>query len=42
MGLAKIFIGRLFKKVFTKADHIQAIRNHLGRLGEENGSNGAD
>jgi len=29
MGLAKIFIGGLFKKVFTKADHIQAISNYL-------------
>jgi len=29
MGLAKIFIGGLFKKVFTKADYIQAISNYL-------------
>ena len=29
MGLAKIFIGGLFKKVFRKADHVQAISNYL-------------
>ena len=29
MGLAEIFIGGLFKKVFTKADYIQAISNYL-------------
>jgi len=29
MGLAKIFIGGLFKKVFTKADYVQAISNYL-------------
>src|SRR3990167_8700422 len=29
MGLAKIFIGGLFRKIFTKADHIQAISNYL-------------
>ena len=29
MGLAKIFIGGLFKKVFTKSDYVQAISNYL-------------
>ncbi|OHA49711.1 MAG: hypothetical protein A2W59_02145 [Candidatus Terrybacteria bacterium RIFCSPHIGHO2_02_41_19] len=29
MGLAKIFIGGLFKKIFTKADYVQAISNYL-------------
>jgi len=29
MGLAKIFIGGLFRKIFTKADYIQAISNYL-------------
>lgn len=29
MGLFKIFVSRLFKKIFTKADYIQAISNHL-------------
>ena len=29
MGLAKIFIGGLYKKVFRRADHIQAISNYL-------------
>ena len=29
MGLAKIFIGGLFKKVFRRADYIQAISNYL-------------
>src|SRR3989344_3176204 len=29
MGLAKIFIGGLFRKIFTKADYVQAISNYL-------------
>ena len=29
MGLFKIFIGGLFKKVFRKADHVQVISNYL-------------
>ena len=29
MGFAGIFIGGLFRKIFTKADHIQAISNYL-------------
>ena len=29
MGLVKIFIGGLFRKIFTKANHVQAISNYL-------------
>jgi len=29
MGLAKIFIGGLFRKIFIKADYVQAISNYL-------------
>jgi len=29
MGLVKIFIGGLFRKIFTKADYVQAISNYL-------------
>ena len=37
MGLAKIFIGGLFKKVFTKADYVQAISNYLADWAKKNG-----
>ena len=37
MGLFKIFIGGLFKKVFRKADHVQVISNYLVGLGESMG-----
>lgn len=39
MGLFKIFVGRLFKKIFTKADHIQAISNYLASWARKMGAN---
>ncbi len=38
MGLAKIFIGGLFRKIFTKADCIQAISNYLADWAKKMGA----
>ena len=40
MGSAKIFLGGLFKKVFRKADHIQAISNYLADWARKMGAKG--
>ena len=29
MGIFKIILAHIFRKIFTKADHIQAISNYL-------------
>lgn len=42
MGLAKIFIGGLFKKVFTKADYIQVISNYLADWAKKMGAKESD
>lgn len=39
MGLAKILVGGLFKKIFTKADCIQAISNYLADWARSMGKN---
>lgn len=38
MGVAKIFVGGLFRKIFTKADHIQAISNYLADWAKKMGA----
>lgn len=38
MGLAKIFVGWLFKKIFTKADYIQCISNFLANWAKQKGA----